>query len=89
MLLDGFSATWHLEDDTWEDARAFDQVYESIINVSGEIPALATRAKAYPGRVLRFALSHEFDADAPAPFVSGGSFEVVSVAQDGTFTTVS
>lgn len=82
-----FVAAWELEEDEWADDRAFDNQFASLIVCTGVIPALVTRRDAYRISDLRLGLG-DIDSEAPTPFVSSPSVEVVRVNQDGSFEAV-
>lgn len=75
-----FVASWELEDDEWTDDLAFNNEYESLITITGHIPALVTRRGAYRIRDLQLGLG------GPGADWTDPSVEVVRVADDGTIT---
>lgn len=75
-----FIASWELEDDEWTDDLAFNNEYESLITLTGHIPALITRRGAYRIRDLQLGLGGLEAEWAGA--------EVVRVNEDGTITPV-
>lgn len=88
LLLEEFHAVWSLDNTEWEDGKALEQVYESTITVTGEIPALVTRLEAYPIAHLQLALTEDFQSAAPVPFASSPTFDVVEAKSDGSIASV-
>ena len=78
-----FIASWELEEDAWNDDEIFNNEYESLITVTGHIPALVVRREAYRIRDLRLGIAHEMNVEWTDPAVS-----VVRVNGDGTITPV-
>lgn len=46
-------ACWELDDEEWDDEKAFDQEFYSVIVVEGVVPALVIKQGVYPLRELR------------------------------------
>lgn len=85
-LLSDFQATWIFDDSEWGNGMAFEQVYESTITVLGEIPALVTRAAAWPVEHIQLGLSRSLTDPVPA-FVPTSTFEIVETTSDGGLVT--
>lgn len=64
---------WELQDETWQDEKAFDQEFWSVITVTGQVPALVTRRPAHTIRDLRLRV------------VRQDTTETVRVHEDGTY----
>lgn len=77
-----FVAAWELEEEQWDDAKAFDMRFESVLVLNGVIPALVTRAGVYEIKHLQLALTNTLDPEE-APSTLDGA-EVVEVLSDGT-----
>lgn len=78
-----FVAAWTLDDDDWDDERAFDSEYYSTITLTGVIPALVTRRGAYTIEQLQLGITPDLtqtDMDPPT--------QVVQVNEDGTISAV-
>lgn len=86
--LGSYVASWELEDDEWQDEKAFDLQFYSLINATGIIPALATRRGVYTITDLRLGVADYGTLTPPTPFQSTAAVEVVRVNEDGTFTKV-
>lgn len=78
-----FVASWELEDEEWTDDLAFNVEYETLITVTGQIPALVTRRCAYTIHDLRLGLAQELGLTWGDPRI-----HVVRVGADGTLTPV-
>jgi hypothetical protein len=81
-------ATFELDEDEWNDARAFDRRYESVITLRASLPALATRCGVYTIHDLRLGLTADMaTAFTPSTMVPP-AVEVVRVEEDGTMTPI-
>lgn len=79
-------AAWELEDDEWDNAKAFDNRYESVIVLTGIIPALVTRAGVYPVEHLQLGLSVATNVNTTLASATGVDF--VEIQADGSFLPV-
>lgn len=79
-------AAWELEDDEWDFGKAFDNRFESVILLTGLIPALVTRPGVYAIEHLQLGLTGDFATPfTPSTFTG---LDVVEVQQDGSFVPV-
>jgi len=75
---------WMLDDDEWQDDRAFDRQFFSVITLTVTIPALVTRCGVHTINDLRLGLADLGAVATPSTF--GSAAEVVRINDDGTLT---
>jgi hypothetical protein len=78
-----FTAAWELEEDEWNDDLAFNDEHESLLTLTGTIPALVMRREAWRIRDLRLGVGLQIGLDWGDPRLA-----VVRVNDDGTITPV-
>lgn len=83
-----WTASFELDDDTWNDAKAFERKLESIITTRCVLPALATRCGAYSIRDLRLGITQDMDTTITPTTMVPPAVEVVRVNEDGTLTPI-
>lgn len=91
QVADCFDAVvaWELEDEEWEDERAFDQKWYSDINVLGQIPALVCRPGSYTIEQLQLGVTDDFGTVFNQnTFNTSADVEVVEINQDGSIAAV-
>lgn len=76
---------FELGDDEWEDEKAFDKKWYSILTVDAFLPALVTQ-KAYTIEEVRLVLTE--DLTTPIVTVPFSGKETISIDEDGNMTTV-
>jgi hypothetical protein len=82
--LGAWRATWDLDEDSWEDERAFEQVFGGTTVIAGNIPALVTRGDTYRIDHLLLGLTEELARPVDSNnFLSADFVEVVELGQDG------
>ena len=88
QIPDCFDATvaWELEGDEWENEKAFDKSWFSILTVTVQVPALVTRPGVYSIEELRVGLTE--DLDSPVDLIPTSAIEETIVNEDGTMTPV-
>jgi len=77
-----WTAAWELEADEWQDERAFDQQFYSLIAVTGIIPALVTRREVHTIEQLQLGLDLS-GQDSTLPI---SAVEIVQINPDGTIS---
>lgn len=77
-----FVCAWELDDESWQDERAFDSEFWSVIVVTGQIPALAVRGDATRIRDLRM------DVGASEAALPANAETSLRVGADGSVTPV-
>jgi len=80
-------ACWETEEDQWDDARAFDRRFESILLVNAIIPALAME-QAPTIESLRLAYTTDIDADVTAATAVPPAVELLQINSDGSISAV-
>ena len=84
-----FLAAWELDEDEWDDDKAFDNQAWSQITCLGIIPALTTYGNAPTISEIQLGLTHEFGTTVtPATFNTDPTIEIVEVNEDGSITPV-
>lgn len=88
--LGDFVTSWELETDEWRDEKAFDNQSDTIIELTGTIPALVSRGGVYRMDEVLLGITHDFETSfTEATFNSSAAIEPrVQVNEDGTITTV-
>lgn len=83
--LGNWVAAWELEGDEWNDAKAFDNEFDSIIEVTGIIPALVNRAGVFRMDEIRLGFTEKFpDPDFNATtFDTSPDIERTRIDEDG------
>lgn len=84
-----FEASFLLESDTWQDAKAFQGQSWSYLEVLGHIPALVSRGATYSMNEIRLGLTEVFGSSVTAAsFTTDNDIERVLVGDDGTITAI-
>lgn len=84
-----FVAAWELEEDEFQDAKAFDRQFYTIATVTGLIPALVTRTGAWTIDALHLGMTEDLEREiTAATFYSDPTMTVVEVREDGTLVPV-
>lgn len=80
---------WELDGDEWQNERAFDKAWYSVMTVMLQLPALVTRTGAYTIRQLQLGITDKFDEVFSATtFNTSEKIEVVQVNANGTITAL-
>ncbi len=80
---------WELEDEEWEDEKAFDSKWYTTISITGQIPALVTRKDAYTIEQLQLGLIEDFTTTLNSSTINTtAGVEVVQINQDGSIGPV-
>jgi hypothetical protein len=81
-------AAFEYEDSMWNDTRAQEREYESVITVNAVIPALTVQSSVYDIDTLKLGFTEDFTT-VSTPDNFGPPFaEVVQINQDGSITPV-
>jgi hypothetical protein len=75
---------WELDTDEWENERAFDKKWYSIMTVAAQLPAFVTRGSVHTIEELRLTLTDDLSSDITS--VPADQQETVAIAEDGTLT---
>jgi len=87
--LGNFLASWELEDDEWDNAKTFDNRYESVLVITGIIPALVTRGGVPTVQQLQFGLTADFEKTfTPTTFTAANGVELVQITESGTIAAI-
>lgn len=78
------TVAWELDTDEWENERAFDKKWYSVLTVAAQLPALVTRGSVYTIEELRLALTE--DLSTPISDLPATAIETVDIAEDGTIS---
>jgi hypothetical protein len=76
------TVAWELDGDEWENEKAFDKKWYSIMTVMAQLPALVTRGSVYSIEELRLTLTE--DLSTPIESVPAEEQETVQISEDGT-----
>jgi len=76
---------WELDTDEWENEKAFDKKWYSVLTVAAQIPALVTRGSVHTIEEIRLTLTE--DLQAPISDVPASAQETVTISTDGTVST--
>lgn len=85
--LGDFQCVWELEDGQWVAEKVLARPRASVLTLTAEIPALATRYNTPTIESLRIALTHDFDAAFDETVTTGENVEVVEIQEDGTIVS--
>jgi hypothetical protein len=83
-----WTASFELEQDTWINMLAFERQHEGLIEVTGIVPALVTRAGIYTMEDLRLGLTSNLSKSYTSDTMQPPAVEVVRINEDGTLTTL-
>ena len=75
--------SWDLDGDEWEDEAAFESHWQSIMTLTGSIPALTVRGGVYTIEQLLLGIHHDMGITPAGDFPAGT--EIVQINQDGSF----
>ncbi len=78
------TVAWELDTDEWENERAFDKKWYSILTVMAQLPALVTRGSAHTMEEIRLTLTE--DLTTPIEQLPAGDQETVLIGADGSIT---
>ena len=84
--LGDFTASWELDNDEWEDAKAFDSQFYSIIVLDATIPALVTRTGAWTIEQIQLGITDMLSAVDADNFNTDPPVEVVQIHADGSIS---
>ena len=76
------TVAWELDTDEWEDEKAFDKKWYSVMTVAAQLPVLVTREGVPKIEEVRVSLTENLDADFDQ--LPSSSLETVTVNEDGT-----
>jgi hypothetical protein len=88
QLADVYDATIAFEADAeeWEDERAFDKKWFSVMTVTLQLPALVLKGDVHDIEEIRLALAE--DLTSPSDEIPDSKMETVSIDEDGSLTPV-
>lgn len=78
-----FVAAWELEDEDWQDEKAFDRQYYSELTITGILPALVTRRGVYDMNQILLGVDIGVSADPTLEPSDFPTYEVVTINEDG------
>lgn len=78
---------YELDENTWQNEKAFDKQWYSVMAMSLQLPALVEKGGVYNVEEVRLTLTD--DLTAPIASVPANSKETVSVDEEGALTPVS
>lgn len=81
-----WTACFDLDRDQWVNLRAFESLYEGLIEVDGAIPALVTKAGVYTIETLQLGVTDDFTTTFSADTMIPPAVEVVEINEDGTLS---
>lgn len=79
-----WTACWDLDRDEWLNLRAFESLYESLIEVNARVPALVTKEGVYKVETLALGLTSDFTTTPSADMMIPPAVELVEINEDGT-----
>ncbi len=79
-----WTACFDVESDEWDNRRAFEQLYEGVIQVEGTIPALVVKRGVPRIETLVLGLTHDLSTTPSVDMMSAPTVEVVRINEDGS-----
>lgn len=79
-----WTACFDLEREEWVDQRAFEQLYEGVIEVEATIPALVVKRGVPRIETLVLGLTHDLSTTPSVDMMSAPTVEVVRINEDGS-----
>ena len=83
-----FTAAWELEDEDWQNEKAFDRQLYSELKITGILPALVTRRGVYNMNQIQLGLDIGPMVDPTSDPPEFSTLEVIQINEDGTFSPV-
>lgn len=83
-----FVASWELEEEDWQNEKAFDRQLYSELKITGILPALVTRRGVYNMNQLQIGWQIGVDVDPTADPPLFADTTIITINEDGTFTTL-
>jgi hypothetical protein len=79
-----WTACFDMESDEWVDQRAFEQLYEGLVQVEATIPALVCKRGVPRIETLVLGLTHDLTTTPSAAMMAAPTVEVVTINEDGS-----